>query len=319
LSFFPTSTHSMVDALRTLLKETVVRCEHHLDEMEVKTKHLHSEIEVLTKERDELGHAPHKIEIKHPSRRVLLDVGGCHFSTTIETLTSVPDSHLGRMFSGRFPVIVNPEDGRVFIDRDGTHFNILLNFLRDPENTVVKIKEKNDLEELKVEAEYYGLTKVIFGDVDLSIPDPLDWLDNNKIKVQSFSSQLSGFPASNTLNPSVTYWLSESGQITNQWIVYEFPSVSYVNKIMLKVDSFECTAKDWMIQTTENDDPNGEWVTVKEFQSRSGYDTTGEQFFEGFELRAKYVRFYFRNNWGPGGGSYILVTLIKFFGGSLED
>jgi len=121
------------------------------------------------------------------------------------------------------------------------------------------------------------------------------------------------------LNPSVTYWLSESGNITNQWIVYEFPSVSYVNKIMIKVDSFECTAKDWMVQINDSDDPNGEWTTVKEFQARSGYDTTGEQFFEGFDLRAKYVRLYFKNNWGPGGGSYILITNVKFFGGSLED
>jgi len=290
-----------------------------LDDMQIRTKNLQSDIDILTKERDELGVAPYKEHFVPGGGRILLDVGGHHFSTTIQTLTSVPDSHLGRMFSGRFPIKINDDDGRIFIDRDGTHFNTILNFLRDPEETIVKIKEKNALEEFKVEAEFYGLTHAIFGDQDLSIPDPLDWIDNNKIKVQSFSSQLSGFPASNTLNPSVTYWLSESGNITDQWIVYEFPTVSYVNKIMMKVDSFECTAKDWMVQTTEEDDGTGEWVTVKEFQSQSGYTSTNDQFFEGFELRAKYVRLFFRNNWGPGGGSYILVTNIKFFGGSLED
>jgi hypothetical protein len=315
----------MVDTLKTQLKSVTRFCEETLNDMEKKTQHLLSEIGVLTKERDEIGVAPHKIVIqessgdKIPSGRILLDVGGCHFSTTLETLTSVPDSYLERMFSGRFPIKVNEEDGRIFIDRDGTHFNIILTFLRDPQNTKIKIKDRMVLEEFKVEAEFYGLTKAIFGDVDLSIPDPLDWIDNNKIKVHSFSSQLSGFPASNTLNPSVTYWLSESGNITNQWIVYEFPSLSYINKIMIKVDYFECTAKDWMIQTTDDDDPSGEWNTIKEFQARSGYDTTSEQYFEGFEIRAKYVRLYFKNNWGPGGGSYILITLIKFFGGSLED
>jgi len=269
----------MVEALRGQLKNIVVTVERELDDMDIKTINLHKDIDVLTFERDELGVAPHKENLSFPNGRVLLDIGGCHFSTTLETLTSVPDSFLGRMFSGRFPIKVNDEDGRIFLDRDGTHFNTILAFLRDPQNTDVKIKDRGALEEFKVEAEYYGLTKAIFGDVDFSIPDPLDWLDNNKIKVHSFSSQLSGFPASNTLNPSVTYWLSESGNITNQWIVYEFPTVSYVNKIMIKVDSFECTAKDWMVQITDEDEPTGEWNTVKEFQSKSGYDTTAEQFF----------------------------------------
>jgi len=117
----------------------------------------------------------------------------------------------------------------------------------------------------------------------------------------------------------VTYWLSESGQTTNQWIVYEFPSVCYINKIMMKVDSFECSAKDWMVQVTDGDDPSGEWNTVKEFQAKCGNQCYTDQNFEDFEVRAKYVRLYFTNNWGPGGGSYILVTNIKFFGGSLED
>jgi len=221
------------------------------------------------------------------------------------------------MFSGRFPIRIN-EDGSVFIDRDGTHFDSVLKFLRDP-TTKIKMKERVDYEEFKAEIEFYGLSKAMFGDIDTSVPDNLDWLDNKKIKVQSFSSQLGGFPATNTLDPSMTYWLSESGQTTNQWIVYEFPAISYINKIMMKVDSFECTAKDWMVQVTDSDDPNGEWNTVKEFQAKCGNQCYTDQIFEDFEIRAKYVRLYFTNNWGPGGGSYILVTNIKFFGGSLEE
>ncbi|NYT47305.1 MAG: hypothetical protein H0A75_06710 [Candidatus Methanofishera endochildressiae] len=34
------------------------------------------------------------------------------------------------MFSGRYP-IQKGKDGNYFIDRDGTHFNHILNFLRD--------------------------------------------------------------------------------------------------------------------------------------------------------------------------------------------
>lgn len=303
-----------VQQLRTQGQDLLSKVKDELQEIKSLTATLQGNIETLSKERDELGVAPHKL----PEGRVKLDVGGQHFSTTLDTLTRVPDSNIGRMFSGRFPVKVNEEDGRVFIDRDGTYFQYILNYLRDPESKMVKLKEKEQMDELKIEIEYYGLTKSVYGDVDLSIPDPLDWVDNNVIQVHSFSSQLSGFPATNTLNPSTTYWLSDN-VITNQWIVYEFPSRVYVNKIMMKVDSFECTAKDWMIQTTDDDEPTSEWNTVKEFQSKSGHETTGEQFFEDFEVRAKYIRLFFKDNWGPGGGTYILVTLIKFFGGLLED
>jgi len=304
----------MVEELNVQFTNVMSSMEAELDNLQKVTKNLQEEISKLTTERDELGDAPHKL----PRGRIVLDVGGCTFSTTFETLTKIPDSWLGRMFSGRFPVKINEDDGSVFIDRDGTHFDSILKFLRDP-TTSIKMKERSDLEEFKAEVEYYGLTKAMYGDIDTNIPDNLDWIDNKKIKVHSFSSQLSGFPATFTLDPSQTYWLSESGQTTDQWIVYEFPSVSYINKIMIKVDSFECTAKDWMVQVTDGDDPNGEWNTVKEFQAKCGNTCTTDQYFEDFEVRARYIRLFFQNNWGPGGGSYILVTNIKFFGGSVKD
>jgi len=284
-----------------------------IDHLDKQTQSMQKEITILTKERDQLGVAPHKL----PHGRILLDVGGSTFATTFETLTKVPDSWLGRMFSGRFEVKVNEDDKHIFIDRDGKHFENVLKFLRDPTKKI-KLKDKMDMEEFKVEIEYYGLTKAMFGDIDMSVPDTLDWLDNKQIKVFSFSSQLSGFPATYTLDPSQTYWLSESGNTTNQWIVYELPSKCYVNKIMMKVDSFECTAKDWVVEINDNDDPDGDWTPVKEFQAKSGNTCTTDQIFEEFEVRAKYIRLFFKNNWGPGGGSYILVTNIKFFGGSLE-
>jgi len=279
------------------------------------TKNLTDDIGVLEKDRDDLGVAPYKI-LSNP---IYLDVGGMFYTSTFETLTAVPDSLIGRMFSGRYPVEVN-DDGRVFIDRDGTYFGYVLKFLREPSKNV-KMSDKEEYEEFKTEIEFYGLTKAMFGDVNTSIPERLDWIDNNIIKVYSFSSQhTSGsFPASNTLNPSTTYWLSETGQTTNQWIVYEFPTVTYINKIMIKVDNFECTAKDSMIQVCDYDDPNGEWRTVKEFQVQCGNSNYYDQYFEGFELRARYVRLFYKNNWGPGGGQFILVTNIKFFGGSLGE
>jgi hypothetical protein len=61
---------------------------------------------------------------------VKLNVGGVAYQTTLTTLTSHPDSMLSAMFSGRYK-LPKDEKGRIFIDRDGTHFRHILNFLRD--------------------------------------------------------------------------------------------------------------------------------------------------------------------------------------------
>jgi len=62
---------------------------------------------------------------------IQLDVGGHKFTTSLPTLTSVPDTYLAALFSGRHPHAPNA-DGAFFIDRDGAHFRHIINYLRDP-------------------------------------------------------------------------------------------------------------------------------------------------------------------------------------------
>lgn len=70
-----------------------------------------------------------KIEALYTEEIVDLDVGGTHkITTTRQTLTSVKESSLAAMFSGRFKL--NIHNGRIFIDRDGEAFTHMLNFLR---------------------------------------------------------------------------------------------------------------------------------------------------------------------------------------------
>ena len=59
-----------------------------------------------------------------------LNVGGYSFVTTLSTLTKDEDSMLAAMFSGRHELDTDSE-GRYFIDRDGTYFKYILNYLRD--------------------------------------------------------------------------------------------------------------------------------------------------------------------------------------------
>ena len=88
--------------------------------------------------------------------RVKVDVGGVKFTTSQTTLRAVPGSMLDAYFSGRHTNETD-EDGYHFIDRDGTHFRHILNFLRDTTNFTLELPT-DQMKELLVETEYYGLT-----------------------------------------------------------------------------------------------------------------------------------------------------------------
>eukprot|EP00601_Ochromonadales_sp_CCMP2298_P010390 CAMPEP_0173245288 /NCGR_PEP_ID=MMETSP1142-20121109/16670_1 /TAXON_ID=483371 /ORGANISM="non described non described, Strain CCMP2298" /LENGTH=75 /DNA_ID=CAMNT_0014177367 /DNA_START=20 /DNA_END=244 /DNA_ORIENTATION=- len=64
-----------------------------------------------------------------------LNVGGVRFTTQIKTLIRFPDAPFAKILSDLEPrrddaVTANLH---LFIDRDGTHFRHILNFLRSPE------------------------------------------------------------------------------------------------------------------------------------------------------------------------------------------
>ena len=91
--------------------------------------------------------------------RIKLDIGGHIYATSILTLTKDPQSMLAAMFSGRHSV-KKEEDGSYFIDRDGTHFRYILNYLRDggfKDGTL----PGDILTELQTEAEYYQLSGLV--------------------------------------------------------------------------------------------------------------------------------------------------------------
>jgi hypothetical protein len=86
--------------------------------------------------------------------RVKLNVGGVKYETTLTTLTADGDeSMLGSMFSGRHALVTNDE-GEVFLDRDGTHFGLVLNVLRDT-NVEVLLKDRSALH---AELQYLGIS-----------------------------------------------------------------------------------------------------------------------------------------------------------------
>jgi hypothetical protein len=62
--------------------------------------------------------------------RVELNIGGHRFVTSVQTLRRVPHTFFDAYFSGRYAQDVCA-DGNIFVDRDGEHFEHVLEYMRD--------------------------------------------------------------------------------------------------------------------------------------------------------------------------------------------
>ncbi|RUS21645.1 hypothetical protein BC937DRAFT_91991 [Endogone sp. FLAS-F59071] len=139
------------------------------------SKKMETEYERLSKElidrQEELEEDRRKFELetnlmkdvtKFQKEKVKLNVGGYLFETSITTLTRDRQSMLAAMFSGRHALIAEA-DGSYFIDRDGTHFRLILNYLRDLRIPSSVTDDQKICDELIQEARFYqidGLLKL---------------------------------------------------------------------------------------------------------------------------------------------------------------
>ncbi|XP_048838417.1 BTB/POZ domain-containing protein KCTD7-like [Brienomyrus brachyistius] len=82
---------------------------------------------------------------------ISLNVGGKYFTTRLSTLRRFEDGVLAAMFSGQHHLLLDAE-GRYFIDRDGTYFGDILNFLRSGE-----LPQRERVLAVYSEAQYYGI------------------------------------------------------------------------------------------------------------------------------------------------------------------
>ncbi|KAI9317680.1 BTB/POZ protein [Dichotomocladium elegans] len=90
---------------------------------------------------------------KIQNNKVKLNVGGRIFYTSTITLNKVPGNLLAKIVTEHEPEV----DGAWFIDRDNTHFSLILNFLRDNELPQYVREDPEIMDELLQEAEYYGI------------------------------------------------------------------------------------------------------------------------------------------------------------------
>ncbi|XP_078350460.1 BTB/POZ domain-containing adapter for CUL3-mediated RhoA degradation protein 3-like [Oculina patagonica] len=112
----------------------------------------------LRLEQEAIDSMSRKLENVLFSSTVKLNVGGHHFTTSVQTLTKDPNSMLAAMFSGKFEMRPS-EDGSFFIDRDGTHFRFILNYLRHGE--LILPDSAAFLKELEAEAKFYQIQGIL--------------------------------------------------------------------------------------------------------------------------------------------------------------
>jgi uncharacterized protein YjbI with pentapeptide repeats len=85
---------------------------------------------------------------------IVLNVGGVRYTTSRATLARYPESMLESLVSGRFD-LKPMADGSVFIDRDGTHFGVVLNAMRT--GALMYPPGFADYKALAAEVEFYQL------------------------------------------------------------------------------------------------------------------------------------------------------------------
>lgn len=100
---------------------------------------------------------------------VCINVGGTFFTTQLGTLRVHKGSNLANMFTPPFPIHQDNRDGSFFIDRNGSVFGLILDYLRT--GTLVVPRDPVEYVTLRREVRFYGLP------VALQLPNtrPLSW------------------------------------------------------------------------------------------------------------------------------------------------
>ena len=96
--------------------------------------------------------------VKIDSEIVNLNVGGTHhIQTEKDVLRSVPESTLAKMFSDMHEL--KKIDDEVFLDRDGTTFETVINYLRNDRKVYPEFSDRNAENHFVKELHYWGIDR----------------------------------------------------------------------------------------------------------------------------------------------------------------
>lgn len=93
--------------------------------------------------------------------KVVLDVGGDKYSTSVETLTRENNSFFTAMFSRQWELERDPVDKSIFIDRDGKIFTYILEYLRTEVVSKEVMANETLRQRLILETRYFHLYSLL--------------------------------------------------------------------------------------------------------------------------------------------------------------
>jgi hypothetical protein len=100
--------------------------------------------------------------------RVVLNIGGYRFETSVQTLRRVPHTFFDAYFSGRYAQDVC-NDGSIFVDRDGEHFGHVLEYMRDGMVSVAEADARPGISLLRALKREFG-----FYSIELCVEEPVE-------------------------------------------------------------------------------------------------------------------------------------------------
>ncbi|CAF1438613.1 unnamed protein product [Adineta steineri] len=93
--------------------------------------------------------------------KVILDVGGHKYTTSVDTLTREQNTFFAALFSRRWKLERDPNDNTIFIDRDGELFKYILAYLRTDKISNDIMANESIRQLLIIEAEYFCIHNLI--------------------------------------------------------------------------------------------------------------------------------------------------------------
>lgn len=116
-------------------------------------------LEQSEKSFDRINGIPRAANLTLDNSPVHLNVGGRLYTTSLETLTSHPNSRISKLFNGEIPIVLDTINHQYFIDRDGNYFRFVLNYLRTGKSNITE--NFDELNGLLEEAKYFGLNGMV--------------------------------------------------------------------------------------------------------------------------------------------------------------
>ncbi|KAF2069930.1 hypothetical protein CYY_008749 [Polysphondylium violaceum] len=146
---------------------------------------LEQQVGELEIRRDALLNVAKVIDVSVIPDPITLNIGGFKHQTTKATLTKIPNSFFNLMLSGEIDIKpMTNKPNTYFIDRDGTHFNYILNYLRDEGD--IQIPE--DIRYcVRKEMEFYRINNHFKLDDTTTI---IDQLNSLKLKLDETEQEL---------------------------------------------------------------------------------------------------------------------------------